>query len=62
MPVSKERLAKVAADPTIPLELKTPNAETRAAMAEADAIVKAGKARFASADALFTELEKTGGG
>ena len=60
MPVSKERLAEIAADRTFPLELKTPNAETRAAMAEADAIVKAGKARFASADAMFAELETTG--
>jgi DNA-damage-inducible protein J len=37
-----------------------PNAETRAAMAEADAIATAHSARFASADDLFRELEKTG--
>lgn len=61
MPVSKERLAEIAPDRSVPPELKTPNAETRAAMAEADGIVKAGRARFASADPMFTELENTGG-
>ena len=61
MPVSKERLAETAADRVFSLEPKVPNAETRAAMAEADEIVKAGKARFASADAMFAELEETGG-
>ena len=60
MPVSKERLAEIAADQTIPLELKTPNAETRAAMAEADAIVKAGKARFATAEDMFDDLDTAG--
>ena len=61
MPVSKERLIEIAADRTFPLELRVPNAETRAAMAEAEEIVKAGSARFVTADAMFTELEKTGG-
>jgi DNA-damage-inducible protein J len=61
MPVSKERLTEIAADRAFPLEPKAPNAETRAAMAEADEIVKTGKARFAAADAMFTELETTGG-
>ncbi len=61
MPIPKERPAEIAADRTFPPELKTPNAETRAAMAEAEEIVKAGRARFASAEAMFTELEKTGG-
>ncbi|MCY3830020.1 MAG: hypothetical protein OXF89_12875 [Rhodospirillaceae bacterium] len=61
MPVSKERPAEIAADRTFPLELKAPNAETRAAMAEAEEIVKAGRARFATAAAMFTELEKAGG-
>ena len=60
MPVSKKSLAEIAADRAIPLEFKVPNAETRAAMAEAERIVKAGKARFASADAMFVELEETG--
>ena len=39
---------------------KIPNAETRAAMAEADEIVKAGRARFASAEDMFEALEQTG--
>ena len=51
---------RIAADQAFPLELKVPNAETRAAMAEAEEIVKAGKARFATADEMFAELEKTG--
>ena len=41
-----------------PLELKVPNAETRAAMEEARAMVKARAARFDCADALFDDLEK----
>lgn len=40
-------------------ERKIPNAETRAAMAEADEIVKAGRARFAWAEDMFAELEET---
>ncbi len=51
---------RIAADQAFPLELKVPNAETRAAMAEAEEIVKSGRARFASADAMFIELEETG--
>ena len=42
-------------------ELKVPNAETRAAMAEADEIVKAGRARFAAVEEMFAELEETSG-
>ena len=41
-------------------ERKVPNAETRAAMVEADEIVKAGRARFASAEDMFAALEETG--
>ena len=41
------------------LKRKIPNAETRAAMAEADNIVKAGRARFASAEDMFEALEET---
>lgn len=40
-------------------ERKVPNAETRAAMAEADEIVRAGRARFAWAEDMFAELEET---
>ena len=39
---------------------KVPNAETRAAMAEADEIVKAGRARFAAVEEMLADLEETG--
>lgn len=53
---------RIVADQAFPLELKVPNAETRAAMEEADEIVRSGRFRFANADELFTELEKTSRG
>ncbi len=52
---------RIAADQAFPLELKVPNAGTRAAMAEAEAIVKKRKARFKTSDSMFAGLEKTGG-
>ena len=52
-------LKRVVNDQAFPLELKVPNAETRAAMEEARALMRARQARFESADALFDELEKT---
>ena len=52
-------LKRVVNDQAFPLELKVPNAETRAAMEEARAMMKARQARFESTDALFDELEKT---
>lgn len=51
---------RIAADRAFPLELKVPNAETRAAMAEAEEIVKAGAARFATAEEMFDNLETAG--
>ena len=51
-------LKRVVNDQAFPLELKVPNAETRDAMEEARAMMKARQARFESADALFDELEK----
>ena len=51
-------LKRVVNDQAFPLELKVPNAETRAAMEEARDMMKARQARFESADALFDELEK----
>ena len=51
---------RIVADQAFPLELKVPNAETRAAMAEADEIIRSGKARFANAEDMFAELEKAG--
>ena len=51
-------LHRVVVDQAFPLELKVPNAETRAAMAEADQMTRARRARFATADELFADLEK----
>lgn len=51
-------LKRVINDQAFPLELKVPNAETRAAMEEARGIANARAARFDSADALFDDLEK----
>ncbi|WPL13399.1 Antitoxin DinJ [Thiorhodovibrio litoralis] len=51
-------LTRVVADQQLPFALKVPNAETRAAMSEADAIAKAHRARFESAEDLFDDLEK----
>ena len=52
---------RIAVDQAFPLELKVPNAETRAAMAEVDELVNARAARFGNADDLFAELEEVGG-
>ncbi len=50
-------LKRVVNDQAFPLELKVPNAQTRAAMEEARAMAKARTARFESADALINDLE-----
>lgn len=50
-------LKRVVSDQAFPLELKVPNAQTRAAMQEARAMVQARTARFGSADALIDNLE-----
>lgn len=52
-------LKRVVNDQAFPLELKVPNAATRAAMKESRAKMKAGKARFDSAADLINDLEKT---
>ena len=52
---------RIIADQAFPLELKTPNARTREAMGEADEILRARRLRFADADALFADLDKTSG-
>ena len=51
-------LKRVVNDQAFPLELKVPNAETRAAMVEARVMMKGKAARFASADVLIDDLEK----
>ncbi len=53
-------LKRVVNDQAFPLELKVPNAQTRAAMEESRAMMQARTARFPSADALLDGLEKTG--
>ena len=52
-------LKRVVNDQAFPLELKVPNAQTRTAMAESRAMMKARRARFETAQALFDDLEKT---
>jgi DNA-damage-inducible protein J len=51
-------LIKVAREKTLPFNAWEPNAETRAAMLEADEILRTRGARFKTADALFDDLEK----
>ena len=52
---------RIAVEQAFPLELKVPNAETRAAMAESEEMMRRGTARFASADEAFSDLEEVGG-
>jgi DNA-damage-inducible protein J len=52
---------RIAAEQAFPLELKVPNAQTRAAMAESEEIMRQGGARFSNADEMFAELEKASG-
>lgn len=53
-------LKRVVADQAIPFELRVPNAETRAAMAEAAEMLRHRQARFASAQELFDDLDAGG--
>ncbi len=50
-------LTRVAKDGAVPLELKVPNAETRAAMRESRALMKKHNARFSNAKAIFKALD-----
>ena len=54
-------LRRVVIDQAFPLELKVPNAHTRAAMEESRAMMAKRRARFATADELLAELEKNSG-
>ncbi|MGQ5525576.1 type II toxin-antitoxin system RelB/DinJ family antitoxin [Chitinimonas sp. PSY-7] len=51
-------LHRVVVDQAMPLELKVPNAETRAAIEESRAMMTARRARFVTPDALLNDLEK----
>lgn len=55
--VVRMTLTRVARDGAIPFELKVPNAETKAAMEESRAMMKAHRARFAGAEELFEDLQ-----
>jgi DNA-damage-inducible protein J len=54
-------LMRVVADQQLPFALKAPNAETRAAMVEADDIARTRRARFETATELFDDLQKNSG-
>ncbi len=51
-------LKRVVNDQAFPLELKVPNAQTRAAMQEAREMMQRHATRFQSADDLIDDLEK----
>jgi DNA-damage-inducible protein J len=50
-------LTRIAHDKALPLELKVPNAETQAAMAESRAMMAKRQARFSNATEVFNALE-----
>ena len=50
---------RIATDQAFPLELKVPNTETRAAMAEASQVITDRKLRFETSEALFADLENS---
>lgn len=51
-------LTRVAADKELPFAVKAPNAASRAAMAEANDIINARRARFDTAEDVFDDLGK----
>jgi DNA-damage-inducible protein J len=55
--VVRMTLTRVAKDGAVPLELKVPNAETRAAMAESRRLMKKHNARFSNGKDLFKALD-----
>jgi DNA-damage-inducible protein J len=56
--VVRMTLTRIAKDGALPFELKVPNVETRAAMEEADEILKTRSARFKNSAALIDGLEQ----
>ena len=56
--VVRMTLTRVAKDGAVPLELKVPNAETRAAMRESRALMKKHNKRFSNAKQLFKALDE----
>lgn len=59
--VVRMTLTRVARDKALPFEIKIPNAETRAAMEEADQIIKERRLRFKTAEEMFNALEEEAG-
>jgi DNA-damage-inducible protein J len=57
--VVRMTLTRVAKERALPLELRLPNAETRAAMEEARALMKARETRFRTPGELIDALEKS---
>jgi len=56
--VVRMTLTRVAKDRAVPLELKVPNAETRAAMRESRALMRKHNARFNNGRGLFKALDE----
>jgi DNA-damage-inducible protein J len=56
--VVRMTLTRIAKDKALPFELTTPNAATRAAIAESRAMIEAGNARFADGQDVFDALDK----
>ncbi len=54
-------LTRVARDRAVPLELKVPNAETRAAILESRALIKKHNARFSNGKDIFKALDEKAG-
>lgn len=52
-------LTRVVADKELPFAVKAPNSASRAAIAEADDIIKSRRARFDTAEDVFDDLEKS---
>jgi DNA-damage-inducible protein J len=59
--VVRMTLTRVAKDRAVPLELKVPNAETRAAIAQSRRLMKKHNARFRNAKSVFDALDRQAG-
>lgn len=51
-------LTRIVADKELPFAIKAPNTASRAAIAEANEIIRSRRARFATSDALLNDLEE----
>lgn len=59
--VVRMTLTRVANEKALPFDLKAPNAETRAAMAESRALMKARRNRYSDANTLIEAVERDAG-